>query len=470
MRPPPQQTFAVVVVLSTLATSSAWARPTAPRALCAGADAAELAACQGTLPSCTLCHQGPPDLNLYGAEVFAALAQDDAYDFDNFESRIFAAVGSVGANDSDGDGVSNLEELALGTFPGDAASVFTPIAAPSGDANTFFDVGNADPRFAYRRVHTTFCGAPPAFEEITAFVAADVATQQQTLHDDLSACLQSDYWKGEALHRLADNRIRPLESISADGLIPLADYNWDYRLFSYIWSDDHDLRDLLLADYHIDEGGNVVEGVIPIPPGAPLETGGQPLLPEQRAGMVTTQWFLMAHTMFSALPRTTAAQAYRAYLGMDIAKGEGIHPVDNEPRDVDAKGVTEPACVVCHSTLDPLSYAFSPYNGIGRLRSGGVSRLDLTGTFNETRVPWTPDGVFFGAPVTSLQSWAQAAVQSDAFKRNLGDMMWRLTFQRSPTPDELEDFEAIWRGLDDDAFSANRAMHRLIDTPSFQVP
>src|SRR5690606_10308310 len=121
---------------------SALARPTAPRALCAGADGDELAACQGTVPSCTLCHQGPPDLNLYGAEVFAALAQDDAYDFDNFESRIFAAVASVGANDSDGDGSSNLEELALGTFPGDAASVFAPIPTPSGDDNTFFDVGN----------------------------------------------------------------------------------------------------------------------------------------------------------------------------------------------------------------------------------------------------------------------------------------------------------------------------------------
>jgi hypothetical protein len=466
-----------LVLAIVLASGAAVARPTAPRALCAAvsADAGDdggdvIAACQGTLPSCTLCHLGPPDLNLYGAEVFGALAQDDAYDFDNFESRILSAVAAVHGTDTDGDGVTNLEELALGTFPGDAASVFVAAVAPAGDENIFYAVGTADLRFAFRRVHTTFCGVPPTFEMVGAFNAKDDDAKQQALHDDLSACLQSDYWKNEALHRLADNRIRPLESISADGLIPLADYNWDYRLFSYIWSDDRDLRDLLLADYHVDERGVVVEGVIPIPPGSPLETGGQPLLPEQRAGMMTTQWFLMAHTMFSALPRTTAAQAYRAYLGMDIAKGEGIHPVDDEPTDVDAKGVTEPACVVCHSTLDPLSYAFSPYNGIGRLRAGGVSRLDLTGTFNETRVPWGPGGVFFGAPVTDLRSWAELAVASDAFKKNLGDMLWRLAFQRAPSPDERADFDALWRGLDDDAFSANRALHRLIDTPSFQVP
>jgi hypothetical protein len=186
--------------------------------------------------------------------------------------------------------------------------------------------------------------------------------------------------------------------------------------------------------------------------------------------MVTTQWFLMAHTMFSALPRTTAAQAYRAYLGMDIAKGEGIHPVEGEPRDVDSKGVTEPACAACHSTLDPLSYAFSPYNGIGRLRPGSVSRLDLTGAFDAARVPWGPAGQMFGADVTDLRAWAEGAVASDAFAKNIGDMLWRAAFGRAPGPGERDDVTAVWRGLAADGYSANRALHRLIDTDSFQVP
>lgn len=453
-----------------LLATTAQARPGAPRALCADAATADIATCQGTLPVCNTCHQGPPDLNLYGSEVSAALAQDDAYTFDNFEARIGAAVAAVNAADSDGDGLTNLEELLLGTFPGDAASAFVPPPPPEGAENVHYAVGARDARFAFRRVHTTFCGTPPTFEATTDFVALDDDAREVALHDALSDCLTSTYWKDEALHRLADVRIRPLASISFDGLIPLADYRWDYRLFSHILTDDRDLRDLLLADYHIDEDGSVIEGAIPFPVDSPLETGGQPLLPAQRAGMVTTQWFLMAHTMFSALPRTTAAQAYRAYLGMDIAKGEGIHPIDGEPRDVDNKGVTEPACAACHSTLDPLSYAFSPYNGIGRLRAGGVSRLDLTGSFDANRVPWAPEGQMFGADVADLRAWATQAVVTDAFAKNVGDMLWRATFGRAPSPGERADVEVLWRGLPADDFSANRALHRLIDTDSFRVP
>lgn len=36
--------------------------------------------------------------------------------------------------------------------------------------------------------------------------------------------------------------------------------------------------------------------------------------------MLTTRWFLAKNTMVTPIPRTTAAQAYRAYLGYDIAK------------------------------------------------------------------------------------------------------------------------------------------------------
>ena len=34
--------------------------------------------------------------------------------------------------------------------------------------------------------------------------------------------------------------------------------------------------------------------------------------------MLTHRWFLMSNTMFTAIPRTTAAQAYRAYLGVGL--------------------------------------------------------------------------------------------------------------------------------------------------------
>ncbi len=445
------------------------ARPTAPRGVCA-ADDLDVAACQGSRPSCTLCHQGPPDLNAFGGSVAEALFANDTYTFDNFEELIASTVLSIGGDDADGDGLSNLEELALGTAPGDSSSFFVAPLPAAGTTNTFYDVDHKDLRFAYRRVRTIYCGQPPLFEEVQTFAALDDAGRQASLHAALDECLATSFWRDFALQRLADPRIHPLESIGFDGLIPLADYGWDYRLFSYIFSDDHDLRDLLLADYHVDENGDVVEGIVPVPEGALLETGGQPLDVDKRAGMITTQWFLMVHTMFSAMPRTTAAQAYRAYLGMDIAKGEGIDPVEGEPRDVDGKGVTEPTCAVCHSTLDPLTYAFSPYNGIGRLSSGGVSRIDRTGAFAAERVPWGPEGSLLGTPVPSLRAWAEQAVETEEFRKNLGQMLWTASFARGPTPDERAEFEALWRGLPDDGYSANRAFHRLIDTDAFQVP
>ena len=82
--------------------------------------------------------------------------------------------------------------------------------------------------------------------------------------------------------------------------------------------------------------------------------------------MITTAWFFVINTMFTAVPRTTAAQAYRSYLGYDIARSEGlIEPPAGTPLiDYDQKGVTEEECAVCHRTLDPLSYAFTRYKGL----------------------------------------------------------------------------------------------------------
>ena len=75
------------------------------------------------------------------------------------------------------------------------------------------------------------------------------------------------------------------------------------------------------------------------------------------------------------MPRTTAAQAYRAYLGLDIARSEGLIPPDDEELiDYDEKGITDPKCSVCHTTLDPLSYPFSRYNGISGMASGSYDR------------------------------------------------------------------------------------------------
>ena len=93
---------------------------------------------------------------------------------------------------------------------------------------------------------------------------------------------------------------------------------------------------------------------------------------------------------------------------MDIARQEGLLPVPDEPVDYDQKGVQEAECAQCHSTLDPLSYPFAYYNGIG----GGPA-----GAFNANRPVnrglWAegeaPPFVLLGVEVVDLLEWAAAA-------------------------------------------------------------
>jgi hypothetical protein len=225
-----------------------------------------------------------------------------------------------------------------------------------------------------------------------------------------------------------------------------------------------------LADYHVaqDPDGTLfkVEGVIPITDPESGNNDGQVLAPQYRAGMITTQWFLATNTMFSALPRTTAAQAYRSYLGADIARQQGLRPVDGEPVDVDDKGVDGLVCAQCHSTLDPLSYAFAPYEGL----------LGPAGSYDELRpVRLIPDWsdntpVLLGQEVSDVPGWAFLAANSDEFARNLADIFFRQGVGRGPLPHEQDEFDVLWIALPADGYSVNRMLHRLIDTDAMGVP
>lgn len=444
------------------------ARPSGPERFCETYDTSPF--CLGNIPACRMCHDGPPLLNPYGADVANALWANPQYtSLEDYDLLLSEALVHVEAEDSDADGLSNLEEISFGLWPANEQSRWFSPPEPAGATNPYFDVGRYDERFAYRRVMNLYCGRPPMYEEMRDFSEAlNTRGGETALREVLRDCLTSQYWLDEGLQRLGDARIRPLKAVGFDGLIPLADYAWDYRLFAHLLSGDRDARDLLRADYHIDETGTPVYGSIPGVGASVFGSGGQPLAPERRAGMLTTQWFLVIHTMFSALPRTTAAQAYRAYLGVDIAKGEGILPVADEPLDVDDKGVNQPSCAVCHSTIDPLSYAFSAYHGIGTLRS--PFEFEKSGTFDPTRTPWGTESSILGTPVSDLVDWAGVAADSELFQRNLVLMFWTHAIGRGPAPDEQEDFRRIWQSLPAHGYRATWAIEEIVFTAAFGVP
>lgn len=463
----------MALAIAVLLPAGADAKPQAPELFCDYySDTPE---CSATLITCDTCHVStdPPSWNAFGTSLASQTAGRD------FDSALFGALQAVEQEDADGDGISNLEEIVLGTNPGDERSLWIEPVAPE-QGNPRWALGEYDVEFAMRRVTALYCGQSPTYEQLQGLRKLDdLAAQRAELHRALDECLASDWWTSVGVSELADPKIRPVRAVGIDTEVyfgnirlVLGDYFWDYRLWRWVMTGDRDMRDLLTAQYHVEEDadGNlaVVEGDnIETPAG--LVAGGQPLDSEYRAGMLTTQWFLMANTMFSALPRTTAAQAYRAYLGADLSKQQGIRPVEGEPLDVDDKGVAEATCAGCHSTLDPLSYAFAYYTGI---------QFPSIGVYSETRPASMIEGwdeldyksEVLGQPVESLVEWAAVAAESDEFKRAMTATLWAHAFGREPQPDEAIAFEEAWMALPDDGYSANALIHRIVDSHTFGAP
>lgn len=469
MRPTP--TLCGLLLVLALSPAVAKARPVAPQVLCDTYPT--LADCRGRVASCTTCHTStwPAAWNIFGTDVLANMGGSSADDAE-FGAKLESALTKLESADSDEDGIANLSELEAGTNPGDPESAW-PFCAnerPPLDAAPVPE--GYDFERALTRASILYCGRSPTFEQLETLRSLDDGERYAELHDTVSTCLASSYWRDEGLARLADPRVRPVSSVGAASEvgIVIGDYEWDYRLWSYILTEDRDARELLRADYHVERASDgtlrPVKGKI----GATASSGPQPLEPERRAGMITSQWFFAINTMFSPLPRTTAAQAYRAYLGLDLSKQEGIIPMPGEPLDIDDKGVREAQCAGCHAALDPLSYAFAPYEGIV---GASLDKLGRSGVYNPRRpareIPgWNdPQAALLGEPVEDLVQWAEVAAESDAFARNLVSTFFRHALEREPLVSERFAFEALQQSLPGDAYSANRLIHRLVDLAAF---
>jgi len=421
---------------------------------------------------CKICHiQNGPTLNPYGNDLIQNLMTQPQYNKGNIEKFIVSSITGTYDKDSDADGVSNKVEISAGSLPGDSNSKLdsssrTPIYSPE---------------LAFQRVAVLYCGTRASYGEKINFEKS--SDKSRSLHSKLQSCLESNWWKKSALRKLADPRIKPMKALGLDGSIVLADYEWDYRLFSYVLSGDRDFRDLLLADYHIDESGVKVFETIPpslfprssqinnLGPFIVLGTG-QPLERDKRLGMITSQWFLTTNTMFSKIPRTTAAQALRAYLGLDLAKSEGMHPIQGEPRDLDQKGVKQAECAFCHATLDPLSYTLSNYRGIETdftlIFSYLLQNRTPSGTYDQNRTNFESQGSILGQKVTTPSEWATVAANSIEFRRNILNMFFEYSIGKKPQKDRGQsEFDKILSEIPSMNFQAEKIIHALIDTTSF---
>ena len=482
--------------LAPLAALALWpaqaaAKPAASQAFCQ--QYPQSPGCDAGVVECAMCHTTPPARNLYGGQVEGELLAGQARPLSDmiFLSGLPAALSAVEALDADGDGVSNLQEINLGTSPSDASSVPTTNGCTPELRGEPYDVCAYDASYVYRKLHLDFCGYTPSRAEQRAF--AQRPDPMAALDDALSACLRSEFWRGRdgVLWNMANSKIIPTAAIKSGaedpGPIPLADYLDDYQLYVYTQIDGHDTRDLLTADYfvarEVDEQGRSQYTPFQRSPIQDYnlrgEGGAQAVARNRRAGMLTHRWFLMRNTMFTGLPRTTAAQAYRAYLGLDLSRMEGLTPVPQEPRDYDNKGVAAPECASCHSTLDPLTYPFSRYEGIqggtGSFRlpfSYNASRLDAFKEVDGDSIAQTPEvGFLFGQEVRDLRQWAQVAASSEEFARARVMDYWRVIFGEDPRPVEQAEFNALWRALmAKHSYSIDAMLHDLIKTEAYGVP
>lgn len=468
----------------------AGAKPVAPSAFCATYPDAP--ACADGVALCETCHTSPPGRNVYGVQLEQAMAPAEARPLSDadFLEALPAALAAVESLDADGDGYDNLEELLAGTGPADGRSRPATGDCPRSVAANGWDVCNYDPAYVFKKIHLDVCGQSPSRAVVAAFEGED--DRLAALHEALDTCLDTEWWRGEdgAVWNLANRKIAPLQSIKSGdggGDIPLADYEDDYAFFVYANTDDRDVRDVLTGQYFVSRrGGGASPTVYETFNPAGLEDintrgrgVGQLVFEPRRAGLLTHRWFLMSQIMFTALPRTAAAQAYRAYLGYDLSRLEGLFPVDAEPVDYDGRGVTAPECARCHSTLDPLTYPFSRYEGI----QGGTGDFRLPFTysgnrleaFTETDGPLIADtpeeGRLFGEPVADLVEWARVAADSEAFARATVLDYWKLLMGEPPRPEERAEFDALWTGLmSTHEYRVERMLHALIETEAYGVP
>ena len=377
-----------------------------------------------------------------------------------------------------------MKRLLVGTVVSGFLFACGSVANASGDCtdglgnNPQYEVCSYDRVYTVKKLVLDFCGFTPLYDDIEGFRALPASEQDALIDDVLDACLDTEFWMGKngQLWQIAHPKMRPLGAFKSgedQGGIPLADYYDDYHLFAYSQMDGHDAREVLTAQFFVIR--TPTDGVTPTTYTQVTDKPAtQFVVLARRAGVLTTTWNLAYNVMFTALPRTAAAQIYRAYIGKDIARLEGLYPVADEPVDYDYKGVTAAGCAVCHSTLDPLTYPFRNYNGLTGSQPAQYvpNRLETLFPNESPIIGDTPEaGSILGQPVADLIEWASVAANSEDFAINLVTDYWQLSMGHEPTDEEFPEFTTLWKDLmTTHNYSVEAMLHDLVKTEAYGAP
>ena len=457
------------------------AKPSAPDAFCAVYKDSPL--CSSGSVECTMCHTNPPAMNSFGEQLKSVLlpGQKRPLEHDDFVKALPGALKQIETLDADGDGVNNLKEILAGYLPADKHNTPTDLKGscePGKGGSCGYDH-----KYAYKKVYLDFCGESPTYGDLLAFdKEKDKKAKAEIIKKLLTKCLNTNFWVGKegVVWRLGHDKIRPLQAVKSgvdEGPVPLADYYDDYNLFVYSQIDNRDARELLTGQYFVKRTDGSSTTRYEVRSATEDRRQGQDVAKDKRAGILTSRWTLIFFNMFSVIPRATAAQAYRSYLGMDIARMQGLYSVRNEPADYDNKNVRATGCKGCHQTLDAMSYPFTRYNGltfnVGRVASYTPERMKRFVNVEGPRIAHVPEaGFILGKRVKNLLEWAKVAANSDEFAKATVMDYWKLLLGSKPAqPKEREEYEKLWKDFKNKyQYSVERMLYALVQTEAYGVP
>ena len=75
--------------------------------------------------------------------------------------------------------------------------------------------------------------------------------------------------------------------------------------------------------------------------------------------------------------------------------------------------------------------------------------------------------MLLGQAVQTVPDWGRVAANSTYFRQAMGTMFFEHALGRPAGPAEFDDLDAVVQTIEADQFSADRLIHRIVDTVAF---